>query len=51
MVDPKFWGVGNGWVAAGMARVIESMPGEMSEGRAPLAGYTREVRLEAEKDH
>ena len=38
-----FWGVGNGWAAAGMARVIHALPREMDEIRARLAGYVREV--------
>jgi unsaturated rhamnogalacturonyl hydrolase len=38
-----FWGVGNGWAAAGMARVIHALPGELEADRARLARYTREV--------
>ncbi len=38
-----FWGVGNGWAAAGMTRVIHALPREMDETRARLAGYVREV--------
>ena len=38
-----FWGVGNGWAAAGMTRVIHALPREMEETRARLAGYVREV--------
>jgi unsaturated rhamnogalacturonyl hydrolase len=38
-----FWGVGNGWAAAGMARVIYSLPEQMEADRYRLAGYTREV--------
>jgi rhamnogalacturonyl hydrolase YesR len=37
------WGVGNGWAAAGMARVIRGLPSEMSIERSRLAGYVREV--------
>jgi rhamnogalacturonyl hydrolase YesR len=37
-----FWGVGNGWAAAGMARVLELLPPEMAEDRVRLAGYVRE---------
>jgi rhamnogalacturonyl hydrolase YesR len=37
------WGVGNGWAAAGMARVIRALPSEMSVERSRLAGYVREV--------
>jgi rhamnogalacturonyl hydrolase YesR len=38
-----FWGVGNGWAAAGMARVIQALPAEMSDAKGRLAGYAREV--------
>lgn len=38
--DP--WGVGNGWAAAGIARVLGALPPEMADERARLAGYLRE---------
>ncbi|MCU0521941.1 MAG: glycoside hydrolase family 88 protein [Anaerolineae bacterium] len=38
-----FWGVGNGWAAAGMARVICALPEAMREERAMLAGFVREL--------
>jgi rhamnogalacturonyl hydrolase YesR len=38
-----FWGVGNGWAAAGMARVIHSLPRDRGDDRQRLAGYVREV--------
>jgi len=38
-----FWGVGNGWAAAGMARVIKALPEGMKAERKRLAGYVREV--------
>lgn len=38
-----FWGVGNGWAAAGMTRVIQALPADMSADRAWLAGCVREV--------
>jgi len=38
-----FWGVGNGWAAAGMARVIRALPEAMSADRRRLTGYAREV--------
>ncbi len=41
-VDPGFWGVGNGWAAAGLARVVKALPYE-SPARLRLAGYAREV--------
>lgn len=38
-----FWGVGNGWTAAGMARVIGALPGNMQEDKERLAGYVKEL--------
>lgn len=38
-----FWGVGNGWAAAGITRVIRSLPESMQEERSLLAGFVREV--------
>jgi unsaturated rhamnogalacturonyl hydrolase len=38
-----FWGVGNGWAAAGMTRVIRALPDSMSSDRKRLGGYVREV--------
>jgi unsaturated rhamnogalacturonyl hydrolase len=38
-----FWGVGNGWAAAGMARVIKALPDGMKADSVRLAGYVREV--------
>ena len=37
------WGVGNGWTAAGIARVIRSLPEEMSSEKRQLAAYAKEV--------
>jgi len=37
------WGVGNGWAAAGMARVLRSLPEKMSMERVRLAGYVEDV--------
>lgn len=34
------WGVGNGWAAAGMARVIAMLPSEMDEARKSLIART-----------
>jgi rhamnogalacturonyl hydrolase YesR len=36
------WGVGNGWAAAGMVRVISALP-KQSEEAVRLAGYVREI--------
>jgi unsaturated rhamnogalacturonyl hydrolase len=38
-----FWGVGNGWCAAGMARVIRSLPVSMEQEKQQLARYVQEV--------
>lgn len=37
------WGVGNGWAAAGNARVIYALPDSMAEDKAMLAGFVREI--------
>ena len=37
------WGVGNGWAAAGMARVVKALPEGMKAERKRLTGYVREV--------
>jgi rhamnogalacturonyl hydrolase YesR len=42
-VDGEFWGVGNGWVAAGLVRVLKALAVEMREERARLIGYLKEV--------
>ena len=34
-----FWGVGNGWTAAGLARVAAHLPAAMAADRAKLEGY------------
>ena len=38
-----FWGVGNGWTAAGITRVIRSLPETMTGERTRLIGYVREL--------
>jgi rhamnogalacturonyl hydrolase YesR len=38
-----FWGVGNGWAAAGMTRVLRSLPDSMTEEKKIIAGYIKEV--------
>jgi rhamnogalacturonyl hydrolase YesR len=38
-----FWGVGNGWAAAGMARVIKALPSSMAAQKLELAGWVREL--------
>lgn len=37
------WGVGNGWAAAGMTRVIRTLPETMGADRERLIGYVREL--------
>lgn len=41
-----FWGVGNGWAAAGMTRVILALPESLHAEKEQLAGFVREL-LEA----
>ena len=41
--DASFWGGGNGWAAAGLARVIRSLPADRHQDRDHLAGYAREI--------
>jgi unsaturated rhamnogalacturonyl hydrolase len=38
-----FWGVGNGWTAAGLTRVIKHLPDNRKEDRNRLIGYVKEV--------
>ncbi len=38
-----FWGVGNGWAAAGMARVIKALPASMQNEKELIARYIREL--------
>jgi unsaturated rhamnogalacturonyl hydrolase len=37
------WGVGNGWAAAGMTRVIRALPDSMRSERERIVGYVREL--------
>ena len=37
------WGVGNGWAAAGMTRVVGALPADMAGEKKRLAGYTKDV--------
>jgi len=43
LVDPAFWGGGNGWTAAGLARVIRSLPSNRRSDREHLAEFARDV--------
>lgn len=38
-----FWGVGNGWAAAGITRVIRALPETMGDEKQLLMGFVREV--------
>ena len=38
-----YWGVGNGWSAAGMSRIIQMLPETMGAEKKLLIGYTRDV--------
>jgi unsaturated rhamnogalacturonyl hydrolase len=38
-----FWGVGNGWAAAGMTRVLRALPESMANEKKMIAGYIKEV--------
>jgi len=37
------WGVGNGWAAAGISRVICALPNSMAEEKKRLIGYLNEI--------
>ena len=41
--DASFWGGGNGWAAAGLARVIRSMPSDRRQDRDRLAAFARQI--------
>jgi unsaturated rhamnogalacturonyl hydrolase len=38
-----FWGVGNGWAAAGMTRVVRALPESMKKEKKRIAGYIQEL--------
>jgi len=42
-VREVFWGVGNGWAAAGMTRVIQTLPDSMKPEKEMIAGFVKEV--------
>lgn len=37
------WGVGNGWSAAGIARVIRALPDSLQDEKKKLAGYAKDI--------
>jgi len=41
--DASCWGGGNGWAAAGLARVIRSLPTQRRSDREQLAAFAREI--------
>ena len=41
--DRSFWGGGQGWAAAGIARVIRALPESRSADKAKLAGYLKDL--------
>ena len=41
--DGNFWGGGNGWAAAGLARVLRSLPPARSKDRERLAAFARAI--------
>ena len=41
--DGNFWGGGNGWAAAGLARVIRSLPRDRPQDRERLAAFAAEI--------
>jgi rhamnogalacturonyl hydrolase YesR len=41
--DKKFWGGGQGWAAAALARVIRALPPERVADRTRLAGYLKDL--------
>ncbi|MEM2888783.1 MAG: glycoside hydrolase family 88 protein [Candidatus Bathyarchaeia archaeon] len=38
-----YWGVGNGWAAAGMTRIIRALPDEMAQEKKRLVKYVKAV--------
>jgi len=41
--DKNFWGGGNGWAAAGLARVIRRLPRERRQDRERLAAFAKDI--------
>jgi rhamnogalacturonyl hydrolase YesR len=37
------WGVGNGWAASGMTRIVKALPADMGEEKKRLVKYVKEV--------
>ncbi len=43
LVRKDCWGVGNGWAAAGLTRVIHVLPPSTKDDRARLVGYAKDI--------
>jgi rhamnogalacturonyl hydrolase YesR len=43
LTDGNFWGGGNGWAAAGLARTLRSLPRQRLQDRERLAVFAREI--------
>ena len=41
-LNEKFWGVGNGWAIAGLARIIDDLPSQMESDRQQLITFAIE---------
>ena len=41
--DPAFWGVGNGWAAVGLTRVIRHLPRDRQDDRKRLASFAKDI--------
>ncbi len=41
--DPNFWGVGNGWAAAGLARVVRALPAVRAADRKRLTVFAGDL--------
>ncbi len=41
-INEKFWGVGNGWAVAGLARVIDALPESHQDEKKALISYATE---------
>lgn len=42
-IQKECWGVGNGWAAAGITRVIKSLPSNMSLEKKAMSGFLKEI--------
>jgi len=42
-IRKDYWGVGNGWSATGITRVINTLPDSMKEEKQKLIGYVKDI--------